>query len=39
MIANFYWRIGSVLLLESRTGDAVLWLGKAGGSNPRNAAI
>jgi adenylate cyclase len=38
-IANFYWRIGWVQLLESRTGDAVLWLEKARSANPRLAGI
>jgi len=38
-IANFYWRIGSVHLLESRTGDAVLWLEKARSANPRFAGL
>ena len=38
-IANFYWRIGWVHLLESHTGDAVLWLEKARSANPRLAGL
>jgi TolB-like protein/Flp pilus assembly protein TadD len=33
-IANRYARIGSVHLLQSRTGEAVLWLEKARSANP-----
>jgi adenylate cyclase len=34
-IANWYWRIGMVHLLQAHTGDAVLWLEKARSANPR----
>jgi TolB-like protein/Tfp pilus assembly protein PilF len=34
-IANWYWRMGTVHLLQSHTGDAVLWLEKARSANPR----
>jgi adenylate cyclase len=33
-IANWYWRIGMVHLLKSRTGDAIEWLQKAQRANP-----
>jgi TolB-like protein/Flp pilus assembly protein TadD len=33
-IANFYWRIAAVHLLQSRNDDAVLWLEKARSANP-----
>jgi len=33
-LANWYWRIGMVHLLQSRTEVAVLWLEKARSSNP-----
>ena len=35
LLPNLYWRIGSVHLLQSHTGDAVLWLEKATNANPR----
>jgi len=38
-IANFYWRIGWVRLLQSHEDDAVLWLEKARSANPRLSAI
>jgi TolB-like protein/class 3 adenylate cyclase/tetratricopeptide (TPR) repeat protein len=38
-IANFYWRIGWVHLLQSHEDDALLWLEKARGANPRLSAI
>jgi adenylate cyclase len=38
-IANFYWRIGSVHLLQSHFRDAVLWLERARSANPRIAGI
>jgi tetratricopeptide (TPR) repeat protein len=38
-IANLYWRIGSVHLLQSHIGDAVLWLEKARSANPRLSAL
>jgi tetratricopeptide (TPR) repeat protein len=38
-IANFYWRIGWVHLLQSHEDDAVLWLEKARSANPRLSAI
>ena len=33
-IANWYWGIGMVHLLRSRTNEAILWIGKARGENP-----
>ena len=33
-IANWYWRIGMVHLLKSRTGEAIEWLQKAQRANP-----
>jgi adenylate cyclase len=33
-LPNWYWRIGMVHLLQSRTDEAILWLGKARGANP-----
>jgi TolB-like protein len=33
-IANWYWRIGMVHLLQSRTSEAILWIEKARGANP-----
>jgi adenylate cyclase len=33
-IANWYWRIGMVHLLRSRTDEAILWIEKAQGENP-----
>jgi TolB-like protein/class 3 adenylate cyclase len=33
-IANWYWRIGMVHLLRSRTNDAILWIEKARRENP-----
>ena len=35
LIPNLYWRIGMVHLLQSHTGDAVLWLEKAINANPK----
>ena len=34
MIANWYWRIGMVHLLQSRIGEAIQWLEKATSGNP-----
>jgi tetratricopeptide (TPR) repeat protein len=34
-VANWYWRIGMVHLLQSRTEEAILWLEKARRANPR----
>jgi len=36
-IANFYWRIGWIHLLQSHNDDAVLWLERARSANPRLA--
>jgi adenylate cyclase len=36
-IANWFWRIGMVHLLQSRTDEAILWIAKARSSNPRLA--
>jgi adenylate cyclase len=33
-IGNWYYRIGAAHLLQSRTGDAILWLQKARNANP-----
>ena len=33
-LPNWYWRIGMVHLLQSRTDEAILWLEKARGANP-----
>jgi adenylate cyclase len=33
-IGTFYWRIGVVHLLQSRTDEAIVWLEKARGANP-----
>jgi len=33
-IVNWYWRIGMVHLLRSRTSEAILWIEKASGENP-----
>jgi len=33
-IANWYWGIGMVHLLRSRTNEAILWIEKARGENP-----
>jgi adenylate cyclase len=33
-IANWYWRIGMVHLLRSRTNEAILWIERARGENP-----
>jgi adenylate cyclase len=33
-IANWYWRIGMVHLLRSRTNEAILWIEKARNENP-----
>src|SRR5260370_17564455 len=38
-LANRYARIGSVHLLQSRTGDAVLWLEKARSANPALSSV
>jgi adenylate cyclase len=38
-LANFYWRIGLVHLLQSQIGDAVLWLEKARSANPKLAGV
>jgi TolB-like protein/class 3 adenylate cyclase len=34
-LPNWYWRIGMVHLLRSRTTEAILWLEKARNANPR----
>jgi adenylate cyclase len=34
-IGNWYWRIGMIHLLQSRTEEAIVWLQKARGANPR----
>jgi TolB-like protein/class 3 adenylate cyclase/Flp pilus assembly protein TadD len=34
-LPNWYWRIGMVHLLQSRTDEAILWLEKARSDNPR----
>jgi adenylate cyclase len=34
---NWYWRIGMVHLLQSRTDEAIFWLEKAHNANPRRA--
>jgi adenylate cyclase len=36
-VFNWYWRIGMVHLLQSRTDDAISWLEKARNANPRLA--
>jgi TolB-like protein/Tfp pilus assembly protein PilF len=36
-IGNWYWRIGMIHLLQSRTEEATVWLEKARGANPRLA--
>jgi adenylate cyclase len=36
-LANGYWFIGSVHLVQSHTGEAVLWLEKARAANPKLA--
>jgi len=36
-IANWFWRIGMVHLLQSRLDEAILWIERARGSNPRIA--
>jgi len=33
-LPNWYWRIGMVHLLQSRTEEAIVWLEKARGANP-----
>ena len=33
-LPNWYWRIGMVHLLQSRTDEAIVWLEKARGANP-----
>ncbi len=38
-IGSWYWRIGSVYLLQSHVGDAVLWLERARSANPKLAGI
>jgi adenylate cyclase len=39
LVANFYWRIGWINLLQSRTDEAIVWLVKARSANPRIAGI
>ena len=34
-LPNWYWRIGMVHLLQSRTDEAILWLERARSANPR----
>lgn len=34
-LPNWYWRIGMVHLLQSRTEEAILWLERARSTNPR----
>jgi tetratricopeptide (TPR) repeat protein len=36
-IANWYWRIGMVHLLQSRTDEAILWIERARSANPQFA--
>ena len=36
-IANWYWRIGRVHLLQSRPDEAILWIERARSANPRLA--
>jgi tetratricopeptide (TPR) repeat protein len=36
-VANWYWRIGRVYLLQSRTDEAILWCERARATNPRLA--
>jgi TolB-like protein/class 3 adenylate cyclase/Flp pilus assembly protein TadD len=36
-ISNWYWRVGMVHLLQSRTEEAIVWLKKARTANPRYA--
>jgi tetratricopeptide (TPR) repeat protein len=36
-LPNWYWRIGMVHLLQSRTDEALVWLERARGANPRLA--
>jgi adenylate cyclase len=36
-LPNWYWRIGMIHLLQSRTDEALLWLEKARNGNPRLA--
>jgi tetratricopeptide (TPR) repeat protein len=38
-IGFWYWRIGWVHLLQSRTDEAIVWLEKARSANPRIAGI
>jgi tetratricopeptide (TPR) repeat protein len=38
-IANWYWRLGRAHLMQSHTGDAILWLEKARSANPRIAGV
>ena len=38
-LASVYWFIGSVHLVQSHTGDAVLWLEKARAANPKLAGV
>jgi hypothetical protein len=33
-IGNWYWRVGMVHLLQSRTEDAIVWLERARATNP-----
>jgi TolB-like protein/class 3 adenylate cyclase/Flp pilus assembly protein TadD len=35
LLPNWYWRIGMVHLLQSRTEEAILWLERARSTNPR----
>ena len=39
LTANFYWRIGWINVLQSRTDEAIVWLVKARRANPRIAEI
>ena len=36
-IANWFWRIGMVHLLQSRLDEAILWIERARSTNPRLA--
>jgi adenylate cyclase len=36
-LPNWYWRIGMVHLLQSRTDEAIVWLERARNANPRLA--
>jgi len=37
LIGNWYWRIGMMHLLQSRTEEAIVWLEKARSANPRHS--